>query len=250
MSTIFISDLHLNPEQPKLINLAVNFIEQLPDDVESLYILGDLFNTWLGDDIVPNEFSTFSATLKQLSNRGINLYLMVGNRDFMMGKHYAKTVNATLLPEELIVDLYGVPTLIMHGDSLCIDDKAYQRYRKWTRSKLLQWLFLHLPKSKRQAISDKIKAKSKQQKQFKSAMIMDINQAELNRVMKQYNVNYLIHGHTHRPAIHQFTTEYNTIKNRIVLGDWVTQISYLKCDEQHFKLVDHRVGTTKSLLTL
>jgi UDP-2,3-diacylglucosamine hydrolase len=250
MSTIFISDLHLSPDQPKLINLAIDFIEQLPDDVESLYILGDLFNTWLGDDIVPNEFSAFSTTLKQLSTRGISLYLMVGNRDFMMGKHYAKTVNATLLPEELIIDLYGIPTLIIHGDSLCIDDKAYQRYRKWTRNKLLQWLFLHLPKSKRQAISDKIKAKSKQQKQFKSAMIMDINQAELNRVMKQYNVNYLIHGHTHRPAIHQFRTENNTIKNRIVLGDWVTQISYLKCDEQHFKLVDHRVETTKSLLTL
>jgi UDP-2,3-diacylglucosamine hydrolase len=250
MSTIFISDLHLNPTHPELISIAIDFLKQLPTDVESLYILGDLFNTWLGDDIVPDEFSGFIEQLKKLSQKGIRLYLMVGNRDFMMGKHFANDIGATLLPEELVIDLYGTPTLIMHGDSLCIDDHAYQRYRKWTRSKFLQWCFLHLSKKKRQAISDKIKQKSKQQKQFKSAMIMDINQGELINTMHHYDVNYIIHGHTHRPSLHHFITNENQTKQRIVLGDWENKISYLRCDEHQFKLVDHRVEPINSIILL
>ena len=165
---------------------------------------------------------------------------MVGNRDFMMGKQFAQRVGCELLEDSCIIDLYGIKTLLLHGDTLCIDDISYQRYRQWTRNKLLQWCFLHLPASYRQGISDKIKQKSRQQKQTKSAMIMDVNQQQVERVMAQFDVLQLIHGHTHRPAIHQLSIQGQQAQ-RIVLGDWDEEVSYLLCDQQQLQLIDHRV---------
>jgi UDP-2,3-diacylglucosamine hydrolase len=128
----------------------------------------------------------------------------------------------------------------MHGDSLCTDDVSYQRYRRWTRSRILQWCFLHLSKSYRQKISDKIKQKSREQKQHKSAMIMDVNQNEVISTMSKFNVTQLIHGHTHRPAFHQFKINQQTA-NRIVLGDWDNHVSFLKYDNHKLELIDHRI---------
>ena len=241
MTTLFISDLHLSPSDPARIQLIVNFLQTQSANIDKLYILGDLFNTWLGDDIVPDEFEPLITQLQQLHQSGIKTYLMVGNRDFMMGKQFAKRAACELLDEPCIIDLFGTKTLLMHGDTLCIDDVAYQRYRRWSRNKFLQWCFLHLSASYRQGVSDKIKQKSREQKQSKSAMIMDVNQDEVLRVMKQFDVTQLIHGHTHRPAVHSLMIN-NQVAKRIVLGDWENEVSYLLCDEQQTQLVDHRLS--------
>jgi len=243
MTTLFISDLHLSPSDPQRTQLTVDFLSTQCREIDELYILGDLFNTWLGDDIVPAEFQPLIDQLQILKKANVNIYLMVGNRDFMMGKEFAESIGAVLLKDESVIELYGTKTLLVHGDSLCIDDVSYQKYRRWTRSKILQWCFLHLPASYRQNISDKIKKKSRQQKQHKSALIMDVNQSEVSRIMKQFGVRQLIHGHTHRPAIHSLELEGQPA-HRIVLGDWDNEISYLKCDEQKLKLVDHRISTS------
>lgn len=240
MTTLFISDLHLSPNNPDCIELAVNFLKEETKDIESLYILGDLFNTWLGDDIVPTAFNPLIRQLQRLHQSGIKTYLMVGNRDFIMGKDFAQKTGCELLPDDYVINLYGTETLLLHGDTLCIDDVSYQRFRCWSRTKLFRWFIYHIPTRYRQRISDKIKQKSHQQKQFKSSIIMDVNQAEVIRVMEQFKVNQLIHGHTHRPAIHQLEVN-GKAANRIVLGDWDNEISYLKCDDQQYQLIDHRV---------
>lgn len=240
MPTLFISDLHLSPDNQDLIKLTIEFLQQETKDIQTLYILGDLFNTWLGDDIIPAEFEPLINQLQQLKQNGITIYLMVGNRDFMLGKRFAELAGCKLITDPVVIDLYGTQTLLMHGDSLCIDDVSYQRYRRWTRSKFLQWCFLHLTVNYRQGISDKIKQKSREQKQFKSAMIMDVNQQEVIASMTKFNVRRLIHGHTHRPAFHQLTINGENAQ-RIVLGDWENTVSYLKCDDQQIKLVDHRI---------
>jgi len=240
MTTLFISDLHLSPSDPARIQLTVDFLKTHTSNIKSLYILGDLFNTWLGDDIVDEEFEPLIEQLQQLHQSGIKTYLMVGNRDFMMGKEFAQRAGCELLKDSCIIDLYGTKTLLLHGDTLCIDDTSYQRYRLWSRNKLLQWCFLHLSANYRQGISDKIKQKSREQKQTKSAIIMDVNQHEVERVMEKYGVHQLIHGHTHRPAIHKLMIKGQPAK-RIVLGDWDNEVSYLKCDDQQLELVDHRV---------
>jgi len=241
MTTLFISDLHLSPNDSARIQLTVDFLKTHTSNIKSLYILGDLFNTWLGDDIVAEEFEPLIEQLQQLQKSGIKTYLMVGNRDFMMGKQFAQRSGCELLDDSCIIDLYGTKTLLLHGDTLCIDDMAYQRYRRWSRNKLLQWFFLHLSANYRQGISDKIKQKSREQKQTKSAMIMDVNQQEVHRIMQQFDVTQLIHGHTHRPAIHSLRINGQQAK-RIVLGDWEDEISYLHCDEQQLELIDHRVS--------
>ncbi|WP_438970132.1 UDP-2,3-diacylglucosamine diphosphatase, partial [Methylophaga sp.] len=166
MAKLFISDLHLSPVNPDLTELACAFLNEHKSQVEEIYILGDIFNTWLGDDLVPEEFADFVSTLKSLSAQGIKLYLMVGNRDFMLGKAFAKRVGATYLDDGYLLNIAGKKTLLMHGDSLCIDDVSYQRYRRVVRNRFLQYIFLALPASFRQRISDKIKQKSRQQKQF------------------------------------------------------------------------------------
>lgn len=241
MSTLFISDLHLSSTDSGRLQLTVDFLKSKANNIDALYILGDLFNTWLGDDIVPIEFELLIEQLQQIHQSGIKTYLMVGNRDFMMGKRFAQRAGCELLGDNCVIDLYGTKTLLMHGDTLCIDDKAYQRYRKWSRNKLLQWCFLHLSANYRQGVSDKIKQKSRQQKQHKSAMIMDVNPSEVVRVMKRFNVTQLIHGHTHRPAIHQLYMNDKTVQ-RIVLGDWENEPSYLKCDSQQCELIDYRIN--------
>ncbi len=249
MSTLFISDLHLSPERPELTELAVYFLQNTTQDVTSLYILGDLFNTWLGDDVIPDEFSAFIEQLRQLKQRGVNIFLMVGNRDFMLGQDFAQRCGAQLLTDPVVITLHKQQVLLMHGDSLCTDDLAYQRYRRWTRNKLLQWCFLRLPSRFRQHISDKIKQKSREQKQHKTAMIMDVNHLAVEQALLDHKVNYLIHGHTHRPSIHHLTIN-NHDAYRIVIGDWHDKISYLKCDENIINLIDHRIPEHQSQLKL
>lgn len=250
MSKLFISDLHLSPAKPALTRLACDFLDAQKQQVDEIYILGDIFNTWLGDDLVPDEFADFVTTLQALSTQGIKLYLMVGNRDFMLGHAFAKQVGATLLDDGFLLDIAGKKTLLMHGDSLCIDDVSYQRYRRVVRNSLLQRIFLAFPAALRQRISDKIKQKSQQKKQHKTAMIMDVNQTEVLRVMREQQIDLLIHGHTHRPAIHTLETQAAHTVHRIVLGDWEDKVSYLLIDDRQLQLHDHRVTDKASQLRL
>ncbi len=240
MATYFISDLHLSTQHAELTTLATDFLTQTKK-IDALYILGDLFNTWLGDDLIAPEFDEFIAALKQLGQQGVPCYFMVGNRDFMAGKRFTKLVSLTLLTEPHLINLDGIPTLLMHGDSLCTDDVSYQRYRKWVRNPILQAIAKASPRYFRQKLSDKIKQKSRAQKSEKSYEIMDVNQAEVERVMRAYNVTQLIHGHTHRPAIHPLTLNGKPA-SRIVLGDWGHgELSYLSCQAGQLDLVDPRI---------
>lgn len=250
MTKLFISDLHLSPSNPTLTQLACDLLNAKKNQVDEIYILGDIFNTWLGDDLVPDEFASFVATLQALSAQGIKLHLMVGNRDFMLGHAFAKTVGARLLDDGYLLDIAGHKTLLLHGDSLCIDDVSYQRYRRVVRNPILQHLFLALPARFRQHISDKIKQKSQQKKQMKTAMIMDVNQAEVVRVMRERQIDLLIHGHTHRPAIHSLETQAGHKVHRVVLGDWQDKVSYLLIDDRQLSLHDHRVAGEESQLRL
>ena len=238
MSTLFISDLHLSPSQPELIQVTVDFLAQQASKIDQLYILGDLFNTWLGDDIVPDEFQPLIDQLVKLHQVGIKSYLMVGNRDFMMGKAFTACCGMTLLSDPTLIKLGPHKVLLMHGDSLCTDDVSYQRYRRWIRNRFVQYCFLRLSANYRQGIADKIKQKSHQQKQHKSAMIMDANAHEVSRVMAQYEVDYLLHGHTHRPAIHALGHD----QYRIVLGDWQQQPSFIVFDGYQLQLFDQRIA--------
>lgn len=249
MKTLFISDLHLSPDQPELIRLATDFVAQQVN-VDAFYIVGDIFNTWLGDDLVPNEFDPFIQALQNLQQQGSKIYLMVGNRDFMLGKDFAQRVGGTLLDDPVMIDVYGHKILLMHGDSLCTDDVSYQRYRKVVRNRWLQKLFLAMPLKVRQGISDKIKAKSKQQKQYKQAQIMDVNSASVRQVMQQYNATLLLHGHTHRPAIHTLQSSQNISNYRIVLGDWQPDASYIETTPEKIRLVDKRLPEGQAILSL
>lgn len=248
MSTLFISDLHLSPSNPDLIQTTVEFLAQQASKIDQLYILGDLFNTWLGDDIVPDEFQPLIEQLTKLKQVGIKSYLMVGNRDFMLGKAFADSSGMSLLQEPTLIEIGQCKVLLMHGDSLCIDDISYQRYRLWSRNRFLQYCFLMLPATYRQRISDKIKQKSHNKKQYKSAEIMDVNHNEVDRVMAKFRVDYLLHGHTHRPAIHDLGHE----QYRIVLGDWEKQPSFIVFDGYQLQLFDPRIpeGSGASILKL
>ena len=249
MKTLFISDLHLSPDQPELIRLATDFVAQQVN-VDAFYIVGDIFNTWLEDDLVPTEFDPCIQALQNLQQQGSKIYLMVGNRDFMLGKDFARRVGGTLLDDPVMIDVYGHKILLMHGDSLCTDDVSYQRYRKGVRNRWLQKLFLAMPLTVRQGISDKIKAKSKQQKQYKQAQIMDVNPASVRQVMQQYNATLLLHGHTHRPAIHTLQSSQNNSNYRIVLGDWQPDASYIEITPEKIRLVDKRLSEGQSILSL
>lgn len=250
MRRLFISDLHLSPARPELTQLACDFLSQQQGKVDELYILGDIFNTWLGDDLVPAEFNTFVDELKQLTSSGIKLFLMVGNRDFMLGKTFAAEVGGTLIDDGYPLTLGQLKAQLMHGDSLCIDDVSYQRYRRVVRNRFLQWCFLRLPARFRNNISDQIIAKSRQKKQSKTAMIMDVNQGEVQRYLTEQDIELLIHGHTHRPAIHQVESFNGRSAYRVVLGDWTDKVSYLLADDQQLTLHDHRLPESKQSLRL
>lgn len=250
MRRLFISDLHLSPARPELTQMACEFLEAQQSQVDEIYILGDIFNTWLGDDLVPAEFNPFVTTLQKLSGSGIRLFLMVGNRDFMLGKDFAGKVGATLLGDSYPIQFGAHAALLLHGDTLCLDDLSYQRYRKVVRNRFLQWCFLKLPARFRQNISDKIIAKSKQKKQRKTAMIMDVNESEVSRVIETHQIDILIHGHTHRPAIHELAISKDKPCYRVVLGDWDNHISYLIADDQQLSLHDHRLDSGCQTLRL
>lgn len=226
--TFFIADLHLSENQPHLTQLFCDFMQQLAPQAEALYILGDLFDFWIGDDEKSSLIQLVQQQIKQLTDMDIPCYFQHGNRDFLIGEKFAQSCAMQLLPTYQVIDLYGEKVLLCHGDTLCVDDVAYQRYRQKVQQKWRQWLFLHLPLKVRLNIAEKIRAKSKADKKQKAAEIMDVNADFVLQTFQQFGVQTMIHGHTHRQNIHQIAPHFR----RVVLGDWGEKYSVLAVNEQ------------------
>lgn len=233
--TLFISDLHLDRERPEIIELFIQFLNKEAAQAEALYILGDLFEYWIGDDQPVPGLEDCLAALQSLTEKNIPVYFIHGNRDFLIGKQFAEKTGITLLPESVVIDLYGTPTLIMHGDTLCTDDVDYQKMRLMLRDPKWQQQFLSLPSETRIQEALNLREKSQEAIEAKAEMIMDVNQTTVINAMQKNNVLQLIHGHTHRPAIHDLQINGEKAK-RIVLGDWYEQSSVLYCSKDHIKL--------------
>ncbi|MEJ2140767.1 MAG: UDP-2,3-diacylglucosamine diphosphatase [Gammaproteobacteria bacterium] len=231
MAIHFISDLHLSAEQPALTTLFTHYLQHQATEADALFVLGDMFEVWLGDDMILPEYQPAIDAINELTARGIPVYVMYGNRDFLMREQFEQLTGAQLINDPTVIDLYGIATLIMHGDTLCIDDIEYQEFRKIVRNPEWQNEFLSKTTSERLAIAREYREKSKAATKNKNDDIMDVNQQEVEQVMRKYQVTRLIHGHTHRPGTHHFRLDNNDVC-RIVLADWNKSGSYLVCDEQ------------------
>ena len=232
--TYFIADLHLSENRPHLLTLFRQFMQEQAPEAEKLYILGDLFDFWIGDDEQSDLISEVQQLIRHLTEQGVPCYFQHGNRDFLIGKKFANACGLTLLPTYQVIDLYGTPTLLCHGDTLCVDDVKYQHYRKKVHQKWRQWLFLHLPLKVRLKIAEKIRAKSRQDKQLKSTEIMDVNADFVQQIFAQFHVTQMIHGHTHRQKHHEIPPHFH----RIVLGDWGETSSLLEVTPHSIKFVN------------
>ena len=226
MPTLFISDLHLDPARPHIVDLYTRFLAGQARGADALYILGDLFESWIGDDDDSELAERVASSTKALCDSGVPVFFMHGNRDFLLGADYAARAGMTLLPDPMMITLAGENTLLMHGDTLCTDDIEYQKFRTLVRDPGWQRQFLAKPLSERRAFAAQARGESKQQTAMKAAEIMDVNRRAVEEAMRAHSVRRLIHGHTHRPATHQFELDGQTAE-RIVLGDWFEQGSVL-----------------------
>ncbi|MBI3560733.1 MAG: UDP-2,3-diacylglucosamine diphosphatase [Gammaproteobacteria bacterium] len=236
MTTYFISDLHLRGEQPQLQRRFDYFVDHIAHTAEAVYILGDLFEVWLGDDMVLPDYQPALAAIRRLTAQTIPVFVMYGNRDFLMRAQFCADTGAQLLLEPSLLSLYGTQTLLMHGDVLCSDDTRYQQFRAMVRNPQFQSQFLAKTPQQRLAMVQEYRQLSKTETQYKSADIMDVNQTTVENTLRQHHVNHLIHGHTHRPAIHTFTLDSKPAK-RIVLGDWENRGYYLRCSPAGCELI-------------
>jgi UDP-2,3-diacylglucosamine hydrolase len=235
--TLFISDLHLSADHPHSLAAFQRFIATLAPQAEALYILGDLFEYWAGDDDRhdPIHAQVIDA-LRGLSAQGIRIFLMHGNRDLLMGAELAQAAGATLLDDPTLLDLYGTPTLLSHGDKLCTDDVEYQRYRAQVHDAAFQKQFLAKPLAARKSYIEQLRRQSSAAKQDKSSEIMDVNDAAVAELLREYHYPRLIHGHTHRPMRHEHTVDGHRCE-RWVLSDWDHQPTALRCDAQGCRVV-------------
>ena len=232
----FIADLHLSADRPDITACSLSFLKNEAPQASKLYILGDLFEYWIGDDDDSDFVNSIAAALKKLADSGTQLYFIHGNRDFLLGKKYAKKSGLTLLPETDIIELFGQKALIMHGDTLCTRDVDYQKFRKKSRSWWWQFIIKSLPLKTRKKIAENYRKKSAQAKQSKSLDIMDVTPTEVVKELEKAEVLLLIHGHTHRPAEHNITVNEKAAK-RIVLGDWYEQGAWLKVTPENMTLL-------------
>ena len=235
--TYFIADLHLAQNRPDITACFLSFLEKDAVHAQKLYILGDLFEVWFGDDFQSPLNDQVASALTALAHTGTEIFFIHGNRDFVLGKHYAKRASMTLLPEKTTVDLYGQQALIMHGDTLCTRDVDYQKFRKKSRTWWWMGLVTNLPLWYRKRLAEGYREKSKNAQQMKSLDIMDVTSSEVVKELEDYNCQLLIHGHTHRPAVHELTAN-NKAAKRIVLGDWYEQGAWLKVTPQEMTLTN------------
>jgi UDP-2,3-diacylglucosamine hydrolase len=217
--SVFASDLHLSDTTPEKINLFEAFVGRAAKRVDALFILGDLFEVWLGDDDDNSANALIISALKGFSDVGGKLFVMHGNRDFLLGKDFAEAAGATLLPDWHVVRLANQPTLLTHGDLLCTKDVQYQAFRKHVRNPETQSAFLALPLPARREVAANMRSGTQASMLEKDEFIMDVEQSTVDHIMQEHNVARMIHGHTHRPATHNIETNGKT-RERIVLGDW------------------------------
>ena len=229
MHSIFASDLHLCLTRPAVNKVFFDFLRGPAAQAEALYILGDLFEYWAGDDDDDPFNASVLSALRELSDRGVKLYLMHGNRDFLIGDRFTVACRAKLLPDPTLVNLYDTPTLLMHGDTLCTDDLEYQTFRTQVRNPDFQREFLARPLAERKQKIEKMRAQSEATKKVKPEAIMDVTTATVEKELREHGYPRLIHGHTHRPALHQHVIDGRRCE-RWVLADWYTSGSYLHCD--------------------
>jgi UDP-2,3-diacylglucosamine hydrolase len=227
---LFVSDLHLSPERPAIVERFFRFLREEARAAAALYILGDLLEHWLGDDDADEAFNReLLERLAALAGSGVELSLMHGNRDFLFGAAAAARAALKLIPDPSERELFGVPTLLMHGDTLCTDDVRYQRYRAWVRRRGVARAFVALPRGLRRAIGGGLKRVSAGEKRIKARSIMDVNPGAVEAVLREHRYPRLIHGHTHRPGRHVHVVDGHPCE-RWVLADWYERGSYLRCD--------------------
>jgi UDP-2,3-diacylglucosamine hydrolase len=227
--SFFVADLHLTDERPAATGRFFRFLDEEVAGADALYILGDLFEAWIGDDHDEQVAHDTARHLKALADTGTRVYFMHGNRDFMLAARYAEQSGMTLLADPTRVELYGVPTLLMHGDTLCTDDTAYQAFRRRVRHPLTLALLRLLPQALRRRLARQARAGSESAKADKSAAIMDVNETEVVCALRELQVGRLIHGHTHRPARHLHTVDGRDCE-RWVVPDWYARWGYVVCD--------------------
>ncbi|MGD8783162.1 MAG: UDP-2,3-diacylglucosamine diphosphatase [Thioalkalispiraceae bacterium] len=235
MSTLFISDLHLSQERPQINKLFLTFLEQTASKAEALYILGDLFEVWLGDDMI---LPDYQPALEQIANTvqtGTSIYIMYGNRDFLMRERFEHLTGAQIIHEPFILDLYGTRTLLLHGDTLCTDDIEYQKFRSMVRNEQWQAELLSKTPQQRLELARHYREISKTETAQKDNAIMDVNQETVEQTMREHGVLNLIHGHTHRPARHEFELDGKPA-TRFVLPDWFETGGYLAVSEQGYEV--------------
>lgn len=227
---LFISDLHLDAERPEIIHLFGRFVDEIAVHAERLYILGDFLEYWLGDDDAAIGLEPAFQALKKLSSQGTKIFFMAGNRDFLVGHTLAQKCGFKIIEEPFIENFNGQPMLLLHGDTLCTDDIAYQSFREMVRNKNWQQAVLARPLHEREQLARSLRQQSEQANAEKDYEIMDVNQDAVIAAMQQHSVKLLIHGHTHREAIHNFSIDSHPAR-RIVLGDWHETGSYLRLSE-------------------
>ncbi len=235
--TFFLADLHLAEERPQASGRFFHFLDTRTVGADALYILGDLFEYWVGDDDIDSPLARQTAKkIKTLSESGTPVYFMHGNRDFLLAERYATLCGMSLLTDPTVIDLYGTPTLLTHGDTMCTDDRSYQRFRKLVRLSTVKHILLALPHGLRHAMAGAARSGSEQAKARKSYDIMDVNQEAVAGALRQYGVSRMIHGHTHRPARHTLVVDGRNCE-RLVLPDWYGEGGYLACSEEGCELL-------------
>ena len=226
--TLFISDLHLDPDRPAITDLFLNFLKTRAVPADALYILGDLFEAWIGDDDASPVNLAVCAGLRECNEAGTPVFVMHGNRDFLLGSRFEADSHCALLDDPTVIDLYGTRTLLMHGDLLCTDDTDYMAFRNMVRAPEWQAALLSKTLAERQAIARQMRQESRERTSGKPESITDVNQGAVVEIMSEHRTRLLVHGHTHRPAIHRLELDRGMAK-RIVLGDWYEQGSVLAC---------------------
>ncbi|WLI78872.1 UDP-2,3-diacylglucosamine diphosphatase [Kosakonia sp. H02] len=236
MATLFIADLHLHTEEPAITAGFLRFLAGEARQADALYILGDLFEAWIGDDDPTPLHRHIAQAIKSLVDSGVPCYFIHGNRDFLLGKRFARESGMQLLPQEKVLDISGRNVLIMHGDTLCTDDVGYQAFRAKVHQPWLQRLFLALPLFIRHRVAAKMRAGSRASNSSKSLAIMDVNPQAVIEAMEKHHVQWLIHGHTHRPAVHELTAN-NALARRVVLGAWHSEGSMVRVTDTDVELI-------------
>lgn len=234
--TAFIADVHLSPHDPKLLIHCLEFLNGRAKQLETLFILGDLFEIWLGDDDDEPSYKPIVAALRNLTNDGVAVKIMRGNRDFLLGEQFAQETGCELLSDMQLIDLYGVPTLIMHGDTLCTLDTEYQTFRRQVRDSKWQHAFLSQPLVQRRLIAQQARARSQSYTKSLDETVTDVTTEAVESTLRTMGVCHLIHGHTHRPAVHHFMLDGQHAWRR-VLGAWGENAIILTCTPTECKLV-------------